>query len=75
VLLALAQELRVLPEDLNALLICVVVLSMALTPVLADWGDRFEVREQQARARRPVPLCIGLCPPRHEGRCHYTWVL
>lgn len=47
VLLALAQELKILPEDLNALLICVVVLSMALTPVLADWGDRFETRERE----------------------------
>jgi Kef-type K+ transport system membrane component KefB len=47
VLLALAQDLHVLPEDLNALLICVVVLSMATTPLLAEWGDWFEAREAQ----------------------------
>jgi Kef-type K+ transport system membrane component KefB len=47
VLLALAQDLRVLPEDLNALLICVVVLSMALTPLLAEVGEKFEAREAQ----------------------------
>ena len=38
-----------LPPDLNALLICVVVLSMALTPVLAEVGDRFEAAEKQAQ--------------------------
>lgn len=57
VLLALAQELRVLPEDLNALLICVVVLSMALTPLLAELGDKFEAREAQARPPTP-PLLL-----------------
>ncbi|KAK9810162.1 hypothetical protein WJX72_005895 [[Myrmecia] bisecta] len=38
VLLSLANELKVLPEDLNRLLIIVVVLSMALTPALAELG-------------------------------------
>lgn len=52
VLLALAQELEILPSELNALLICVVVLSMALTPYLADKGDMFEAREAQARVER-----------------------
>ena len=44
VLLSLAEELKVLPEDLNKLLIIVVVLSMALTPLLADVGKRLAER-------------------------------
>ena len=40
-LLSLANELKVLPTDLNRLLIIVVVLSMALTPFLAEAGKRF----------------------------------
>ena len=39
-LLALANQLNVLPADLNRLLIIVVVLSMALTPLLAELGKR-----------------------------------
>ena len=38
VLLSLAKELKVLPDELNRLLIIVVVLSMALTPFLAELG-------------------------------------
>lgn len=38
VLLSLARDLKVLPEELNRLLIIVVVLSMALTPALAELG-------------------------------------
>ena len=38
VLLSLASQLHVLPEELNRLLIIVVVLSMALTPTLAELG-------------------------------------
>ena len=38
VLLSLAKQLNVLPEELNRLLIIVVVLSMALTPSLAELG-------------------------------------
>ena len=38
VLLSLAAQLKVLPEELNKLLIIVVVLSMALTPTLAELG-------------------------------------
>jgi len=38
VLLSLAEQLQVLPQELNQLLIVVVVLSMALTPVLAEVG-------------------------------------
>lgn len=40
VLLALAAQLNVLPEQLNKLLIIVVVLSMALTPLLTEAGKR-----------------------------------
>uniref|UniRef100_A0A7S3VLF9 RCK N-terminal domain-containing protein n=1 Tax=Dunaliella tertiolecta TaxID=3047 RepID=A0A7S3VLF9_DUNTE len=38
VLLSLANQLKVLPEELNQVLIIVVVLSMALTPGLAELG-------------------------------------
>ena len=38
VLLSLAENLKVLPEELNKLLIIVVVISMALTPFLASLG-------------------------------------
>ena len=42
---------QVLPEDLNRLLIIVVVLSMALTPALAELGKRFAERT----ASMPLP--------------------
>lgn len=38
VLLSLANQLRILPSNLNQLLIIVVVLSMALTPFLTEGG-------------------------------------
>ena len=38
VLLSLARDLKVLPEELNKLLIIVVVITMALTPGLAALG-------------------------------------
>ena len=41
VLLALASQLKVLPEELNKLLIIVVVLSMAATPILSETGRIF----------------------------------
>lgn len=41
VLLALASQLKVLPEELNKLLIIVVVLSMAATPALSEAGRYF----------------------------------
>ncbi len=40
-----------MPEDLNRLLIIVVVLSMALTPALAEFGKRFAERT----ATMPLP--------------------
>ena len=42
---------QVLPEDLNRLLIIVVVLSMALTPALAELGKYFAERT----AGMPLP--------------------
>jgi len=39
VVFTLANSLSILPEDLNQLLIVVVILSMALTPALAELGD------------------------------------
>lgn len=50
VLLSLAAELKVLPEELNKLLIIVVVITMALTPGLAAVGkylaDRVDEGDQ-----------------------------
>ena len=40
VVFALAQSLSILPDELNRLLIIVVVLSMALTPAVADLGSK-----------------------------------
>lgn len=52
VLLSLAAELKVLPEELNKLLIIVVVISMALTPGLASIGkylaDKYPEEEDSA---------------------------
>jgi Kef-type K+ transport system membrane component KefB len=59
VLLALAQELHILPTDLNALLICVVVASMALTPLLADWGDYLETRDAQVWLQGSLFTCFA----------------
>jgi Kef-type K+ transport system membrane component KefB len=44
VLLALANQLNVLPADLNRMLIIVVVLSMALTPLLTEVGKQLADR-------------------------------
>lgn len=63
VLLSLAAQLKVLPADLNQVLIIVVVLSMALTPglaelgkVAADWLDSvyFSKRGPQAKLTAEV---------------------
>lgn len=52
VLLSLAAELKVLPEELNKLLIIVVVISMALTPGLASIGkklaDKYDEHDEQS---------------------------
>lgn len=56
VILTLAQRLDVLPIELNKLLVGVVVLSMALTPILSQIGevlgdllqDKLQVCEQRA---------------------------
>lgn len=50
VLLSLAKELKVLPDELNRLLIIVVVLSMALTPLLADLGEFMAEKAVEAGA-------------------------
>ena len=50
VLLELARQLEILPAELNSLLIIVVVMSMALTPFLAEWGDKIEQQEIQVRS-------------------------
>ena len=80
VLLSLAAELKVLPEELNKLLIIVVVISMALTPGLASVGkylaDRTPEDDSETgdtasyEEHTVVPLCSA---------CHlckrFCWVL
>lgn len=62
VLLSLAAELKVLPEELNKLLIIVVVISMALTPGLASIGkklaDKYDEEDEQSGAEAG-PATIG----------------
>ena len=62
-LLSLAAQLRVLPDELNRLLIIVVVLSMALTPTLADLGLRVAARSAQGQGDgAPWPAALpGSC--------------
>ena len=70
-LLALANQLQVLPEELNKLLIIVVVLSMALTPLLtevgkqaADWMASADGQQlggsEGFNLEDPVLICGGL---------------
>lgn len=65
VLLSLAKELKVLPDELNRLLIIVVVLSMALTPLLAEVGESMAAKasalDEGAANALPYPpfhLCL-----------------
>lgn len=71
VLLSLARDLKVLPEELNKLLIIVVVITMALTPGLAALGkylaDKVTEIDQPGSGEEspPVPMLsphlAGLC--------------
>lgn len=63
-LLALANQLNVLPVELNKLLIIVVVLSMALTPALAELG-----KVLAARAVAGDPDGEGGCREGGRGWC------
>ena len=60
VLLSLASELKVLPQELNRLLIIVVVISMALTPGLASVGkylaDRADDADNSASGQSPAHI-------------------
>eukprot|EP00741_Cyanophora_paradoxa_P011139 tig00020553_g10760.t1 len=60
VIFALAKQLGILPEDVNNLLIVVVALSMALTPVLAAAGaaasKALEQYGQEATGTAPAPI-------------------
>jgi hypothetical protein len=71
VLLSLANELKVLPTDLNRLLIIVVVLSMALTPFLAEAGKRFadSTLEEDAEGEAPFDFCFW----HHHFQLHPAW--
>ena len=60
VLLSLANQLELLPSDLNQILIIVVVLSMALTPGLAAAGKALAdiVDANEAPAARGIPEAL-----------------
>ena len=62
-LLSLANELKVLPTDLNRLLIIVVVLSMALTPFLAEAGKRFVDSTVSDDASKGAPNFFAMRTP------------
>jgi uncharacterized protein YaiI (UPF0178 family) len=71
VVFTLANSLSILPEDLNQLLIVVVILSMALTPALAelgDWGgnqvEKWE--KEKAELSGEVQLTDGMVDPAAE---------
>ena len=77
VLLALANQLNVLPAELNRLLIIVVVLSMALTPLLTEVGKTFAAKltapggegEHAGRVRPPARSQLErAAPPRAAPR-------
>jgi Kef-type K+ transport system membrane component KefB len=59
VLLALANQLNILPAELNKLLIMVVVLSMALTPLLADIGKY--IADVSTGPKPPPGAWLGAC--------------
>jgi Kef-type K+ transport system membrane component KefB/voltage-gated potassium channel Kch len=61
VLLQLAKELKVLPDELNRLLIIVVVTSMALTPALAELG-KYVADRSEGGALFPGGPAQGLGP-------------
>jgi len=63
VLLSLAAQLKVLPEDLNRVLIIVVVLSMALTPGLAEIGKIVGDWLSEQEAKRGVPVADDYASP------------
>jgi hypothetical protein len=63
VLLSLANTLRILPSNLNQLLIIVVVCSMALTPGLAETGklvaDKLDEWYPPTQDPKPDPMAVG----------------
>ncbi|GLC53047.1 hypothetical protein PLESTB_000702300 [Pleodorina starrii] len=58
VLLSLANQLRILPTNLNQLLIIVVVLSMALTPFLAETGKVVANKLDELYPPAPLPPAL-----------------
>ena len=67
VLLSLASELKVLPVELNKLLIIVVVISMALTPGLASVGKYLAEKADEADEASSGQLAAL----RHHHPYHY----
>ena len=67
VLLSLAKELKVLPDELNRLLIIVVVLSMALTPFLTELGktvaDASAAKNPQGHGHGASTVVSSNAPP------------
>lgn len=70
VLLSLASELKVLPVELNKLLIIVVVISMALTPGLSAVGSYLadRVSESDSQDTGEIQVIFKLfCPATRPG--------
>eukprot|EP00611_Tribonema_gayanum_P026044 TRINITY_DN609_c0_g1_i1.p1 TRINITY_DN609_c0_g1~~TRINITY_DN609_c0_g1_i1.p1 ORF type:complete len:849 (-),score=251.85 TRINITY_DN609_c0_g1_i1:287-2530(-) len=68
VVLTLAQKLNVLPMTLDKLLVGTVVLSMALTPVLAEAGDRLGAYLDELDEQNGVKSAEEDNPEGVEGR-------
>ena len=74
VLLSLASELKVLPVELNKLLIIVVVISMALTPGLASVGKYLAEKADEADEASSGQLAA--LQHRYAVSCAFSlWVL
>jgi Kef-type K+ transport system membrane component KefB len=75
--LRLAPQLKVLPEELNQILIIIVVASMALTPTLADVGSRLaDAVEAAERATTSDDELSGrVAPVLDVSVCCCPWAL
>ncbi|GLI67394.1 hypothetical protein VaNZ11_011578 [Volvox africanus] len=80
VLLSLANQLRILPTNLNQLLIIVVVVSMALTPFLAETGKLVANKLDELYPPTPLPVAqpgvgsLALAAAEQDDRGHHAGV-
>ena len=70
------NRLGVLPLELNKLLIIVVVLSMALTPLLNDLGRKAAgIIDERSETKEVVRDCHVLYTHNGHGCCLFSWIL